>query len=71
LSSYTPLLDLGVLSMKKLEVGLAEVEIVHKNAVCVQLDKKVFEASTNFLARGGTAWNKENTPSIRVDDEGE
>ena len=37
-----------------------------------KLDKKVIEASSNLLAGGGSAVDiLENTPSIRVDAEGE
>lgn len=73
LSSATPLLDLGVIQMKPLEVGLADVEIVaQKKQIIYKLDKKVIEASANLLSSGGTAVDiLENTPSIRVDAEGE
>mgnify|MGYP002283630213 CR=1 FL=1 len=44
----------------------------HKNQVPYKLDKKVIEASSNLLAGGGSAVDiLENTPSIRVDAEGE
>ncbi len=65
-------LDLGVIEMKPLEVGLAEVEVVaQKRQVIYKLDKKVIEASSNLLSSGGSAVDiLENTPSIRVDAEG-
>lgn len=54
-------------------MGLAEVEVVaQKKQVIYKLDKKVIEASSNLLAGGGSAVDiLENTPSIRVDAEGE
>lgn len=66
-------LDLGVIAMKSLEVGLAEVEIVaQKKQIIYKLDKKVIEASSSLMSSGGTAVDiLENTPSIRVDAEGE
>lgn len=66
-------LDLGTIRMRPLEVGLAEVEVVaQKKQVIYKLDKKVIEASSNMLANGGSAVDiLENTPSIRVDAEGE
>lgn len=72
-TSTSPLLDLGVIQMKPLEVGLAEVEVVaQKKQIVYKLDKKVIEASSNLLSSGGTAVDiLENTPSIRVDAEGE
>lgn len=73
LTNATPVLDLGTISMKPLEVGLGEVEIVaQKKQIIYKLDKKVIEASSNLLSSGGTAVDiLENTPSIRVDAEGE
>jgi len=64
--------DLGVIGLKPLEIGLAEVEVVaQKRQVIYKLDKKVVEASSNLLSSGGTAVDiLENTPSIRVDAEG-
>jgi outer membrane receptor protein involved in Fe transport len=66
-------LDLGTIEMKALELGLAEVEVVaQKKQIIYKLDKKVIEASGNLLSSGGTAVDiLENTPSIRVDAEGE
>lgn len=64
--------DLGTLAMKQLEVGLQEVEVVaNRKQVVYKLDKRVIEASASLLAAGGTAVDiLENTPSIRVDAEG-
>ena len=65
--------DLGVIEMKPLEQGLAEVEVVaQRKQVIYRLDKRVIEASGNLLADGGTAVDiLENTPSIRVNAEGD
>jgi Outer membrane receptor proteins, mostly Fe transport len=73
LSSSTTMVNLGVIGMKPLEVGLGEVEVVaQKRQVIYKLDKKVIEASSSLLSSGGTAVDiLENTPSIRVDAEGE
>jgi outer membrane receptor protein involved in Fe transport len=73
LTSTTPVLDLGVVAMKPLEIGLGEVEVLaQKRQIIYKLDKKVVEASSNLLAGGGSAVDVlENTPSIRVDAEGE
>ncbi|MCD7976777.1 MAG: TonB-dependent receptor [Tannerellaceae bacterium] len=73
LNASHSIVDLGMIEMRPLEVGLAEVEIVaQKKQVIYKLDKKVVEASGNLLANGGTAIDiLENTPSIRVDAEGE
>lgn len=73
LSATSKTMDLGVIAMKPLEVGLAEVEVVaQKKQVIYKLDKKVIAASSNLLAGGGSAVDiLENTPSIRVDAEGE
>lgn len=73
LNASHPTVDLGMIEMLPLEVGLAEVEVVaQKKQVIYKLDKKVVEASGNLLASGGTAIDiLENTPSVRVDAEGE
>lgn len=73
LNASSAVLDLGTIAMKELEIGLAEVEVVaQKKQVIYKLDKKVIEASSNILAGGGSAVDiLENTPSIRVDAEGE
>lgn len=69
----TPSVDLGVIRLKPLEVGIAEVEVVSsRKQIVYKLDKRVIEASANMLAGGGTAVDiLQNTPSIRVDAEGE
>jgi outer membrane receptor protein involved in Fe transport len=66
-------LDLGTIEIKPLEHGLAEVEVVaQKKQVIYKLDKRIVEASGSLLADGGTAVDiLENTPSIRVDADGE
>ncbi len=66
-------IDLGDLTMTPLEVGLAEVEVVAaKRQLIYKLDKKVVEATSNMMAGGGSAVDiLENTPSIRVDAEGD
>ena len=65
--------DLGIIPIQMLEVGLQEVEVVaNKKQVIYKLDKKIIEASSNLLSSGGTAVDiLENTPSIRVNAEGE
>ena len=65
--------DLGKLMMSPLEVGIAEVEVVaEKRQLVYKLDKKVVEASSNMMGGGGSAVDiLENTPSIRVDAEGD
>ena len=65
--------DLGTISLKQLEIGIAEVEVVaHKKQLIYKLDKRVIDASSNMLAAGGTAVDiLENTPSIRVTAEGD
>ncbi len=66
-------LDLGNILLKPLEVGLAEVEVVaDKRQLVYKLDKKVVEASSNVLGSTGSAVDiLENTPSIRVNAEGD
>lgn len=68
-----PTADMGLLFLKPLETGLAEVEVVaNKRQIVYKLDKKVVDASANRLGSGGTAVDiLENTPSVRVDAEGE
>lgn len=65
--------NLGAIPMRVLEVGLKEIEVVaNKKQVIYKLDKRVIEASSNLLSSGGTAVDiLENTPSIRVNAEGE
>ena len=46
--------------------------VANKKQVIYKLDKKIIEASSNLLSSGGTAVDiLENTPSIRVNAEGE
>lgn len=73
LSSAASLLDLRTIELKPLEVGLAEVVIeAEKRQVIYKLDKKVINASSNIMASGGSAVDiLANTPSIRVDAEGD
>lgn len=65
--------DLGEIKLKPLEVGLSEVEVVaEKRQLVYKLDKKVVDASSNLLGNSGSAADiLENTPSVRVDAEGE
>ena len=71
-SSSAADVQLGVLRLKPLEVGIAEVKVVaEKRQIVYKLDKKVVEASSNMMAGGGSAVDiLENTPSVRVDAEG-
>lgn len=73
LTAASGTINLGTIALKSLEVGLAEVEVVaQKKQVIYKLDKKVIEASSSLLSGGGSAVDiLENTPSIRVDAEGE
>ena len=66
-------MNLGDVRLEPLETGLAEVEVVaEKRQLVYKLDKKVVEASSNMMGSGGSAVDiLENTPSIRVDAEGE
>lgn len=68
----TGVLDLGVIALQPLEIGLSEVVIeAGKRQVIYKLDKKIIDASANLMGSGGTAVDiLENTPSIRVDAEG-
>lgn len=73
LRSSDSMLDLGTIELQPLEIGLAEVVIEGtKRQVVYKLDKKIIEASNNLMGSGGTAVDiLENTPSIRVDVDGE
>ena len=73
LANANSAVDLGTIELKPLDVGLAEVEIVaQKKQIVYKLDKKVIEASSNILSSGGTAVDiLENTPSVRIDAEGQ
>lgn len=55
LNTSTTVFNLGIIEMKPLEQGLAEVEIVaQKRQVIYKLDKKVIDASNSLLASGGS-----------------
>lgn len=73
LSSSATALNVGVIELQPLEIGLDEVVVEgRKKQIVYKLDKKVIEASGNLMGGGGTAADiLENTPSIRVDAEGE
>jgi outer membrane receptor protein involved in Fe transport len=64
---------LGIIPLKPLELGLAEVEVVaSRKQIVYKIDRRVIEASSNLMAGGGSAVDiLENTPSIRVDADGE
>jgi outer membrane receptor protein involved in Fe transport len=64
--------DPEIIELQPLEVGISEVVVVGtKNRVVYKLDKRVIDASSNLMGRGGTAVDiLENTPSIRVDVDG-
>lgn len=66
-------LDMGIIEMSPLEQGLAEVEVIaQKKQIIYKLDKRVIEAAGSLLADGGSAVDiLENTPSVRVNAEGE
>lgn len=66
-------LDLGDIPLHPLEVGLSEVEILaDKRQLVYKLDKKIIEASSNMVSTGGSAADVlENTPSVRVDANGD
>ncbi len=66
-------INLGDVKLRPLEIGLAEVEIVaDKRLLVYKLDKKIVEASSNIMGTGGSAVDVlENTPSVRVDANGE
>jgi outer membrane receptor protein involved in Fe transport len=66
-------LDLGIIELEPAEFALKEIEVTgRKRQIVYKLDKKVIEAGNNILAGGGTAVDiLENTPSIRINAEGE
>ena len=68
-----PVLDLGIIELQPLEVGLSEVVVEGtKRQIIYKLDKKIIDASNNLMGSGGTAVDiLENTPSIRVDVNGD
>lgn len=65
-------LDLGIIELTQKVEELVEVEIVAKNNLMdYKSDKKVYYASKDIANAGGNAITVlENTPSVRVDDEG-
>ncbi|MFV0418545.1 MAG: TonB-dependent receptor domain-containing protein [Dysgonomonas sp.] len=73
LTSSSNTIDLGNIELHPLEVGLSEVVIeASKRQVIYKLDKRVIDASANLMSSGGSAVDiLENTPSIRVDAEGD
>lgn len=73
LDAAAPAVNLGDLAMTPLEVGIAEVTVVgYKKQMVYKLDKKVIDASADMMGSGGSAVDiLENTPSIRVNAEGE
>lgn len=66
-------LNVGIIELQPLEVGLSEVVVEgSKRQIIYKLDKKIIDASNNLMGSGGTAVDiLENTPSIRVDVDGE
>ena len=72
-NSSTPSIDIGIVYLQPLEIGLAEVVVeASRRQVIYRLDKRVIEASSNLMGSGGTVVDiLENTPSIRVDVDGE
>lgn len=66
-------MNLGTLEMNQLAIGLSEVTVsAEKKQVIYKLDKQIISTSNNLLASGGTAIDiLENTPSIRVNAEGD
>lgn len=73
ITSSESVTDLGVIELQPLEVGIAEVVVqAAKRQVIYKLDKKIIDASNNLMSSGGTAVDiLENTPSVRVDVNGE
>ena len=73
ITSSESVTDLGVIELQPLEVGIAEVVVqAAKRQVIYKLDKKIIDASNNLMSSGGTAVDiLENTPSVRVDVDGE
>lgn len=69
----SPILDMGIIELRPLEVGLSEVVVEGtKRQIIYKLDKKIIDASSNLMGSGGTAVDiLENTPSIRVDVNGD
>ena len=73
ITSSESVTDLGIIELQPLEVGIAEVVVqAAKRQVIYKLDKKIIDASNNLMSSGGTAVDiLENTPSVRVDVDGE
>ena len=71
--SSESVLDLGTIELQPLEIGLSEVVVEStKRQIIYKLDKKIIDASNNLMGSGGTAVDiLENTPSIRVNVDGE
>lgn len=65
-------LDMGIIELTQKVEELIEVEVVAKNSLMdYKSDKKVYNASKDIANAGGNAITVlENTPSVRVDDEG-
>lgn len=65
-------INIGIIELQPLEIGLAEVVVqAGKRQIIYKLDKKIVSGSNNLMSSGGTAVEiLENTPSIRVDAEG-
>lgn len=73
LRSSDPVTDIGIIELQPLEIGLSEVVVEGaKRQIIYKLDKKIIDASSNLMGSGGTAVDiLENTPSIRVDVNGD
>lgn len=71
-SDESQVVDVGTLQLMPLSIGLEEVVVTaDRKQIVYKIDKQVISASTNLLASGGSAVDiLENTPSIRVDAEG-
>ncbi|MGL4229442.1 MAG: carboxypeptidase regulatory-like domain-containing protein, partial [Tannerellaceae bacterium] len=65
--------DLGTISLKPLSQTLDNVEVVaERKQIIYKIDKRSISASQNLMATGGTAVDiLENTPSVRVNADGE
>lgn len=73
LTPATTILDIGIIELIPLETELAEVVIeAEKKQVIYKLDKRIISGSNNLMSAGGTAIDiLENTPSIRIDANGD
>lgn len=65
--------EVRIIELQPLEIDLSEVVVEGtKKQIVYKLDKKIIEAAGNLMGGGGTAVDiLENTPSVRVDAEGE